>query len=220
MYDANFMVNCKLSKAKCVIAIFFAIVSVFCFIRSWYYEPIDDDLVYQFLLDKPYGTAYYTQHVSNLSDAINSQAQEYFSHSGRFLVHVLVQMFCGVWGRDSYCILNAILLFFTLFMLVEYGVTKKIYTIRTVLLAVLIALGATYWLPFRMSFSIAHSLNYIWPVPLMLIFLKQIRKYNKDSIDRDRMVKSVSLGLLGLITGCTQETYVLPLCVVTFGINT
>lgn len=203
------------------------IASIFSFLRCWFYEPIDDDLVYQFVLDEQYGSKYYTDHVSSFSDAIASQTQEYFSHSGRFLVHVITQMFCGVWGRDLFCIMNAIVVFISLCMLLKYDKTMKINT--RLFLAVLLAVVSAYILPFKLNISIAHSLNYIWPLPFVLLYIFACSRCRKDiCIPKEKnnrtgkrsfnCIRCVLLGILGFVTGSTQETYVLPLCVVSFGI--
>ncbi len=182
--------------------------------RSYFYESIGDELVYRFLIDEDFSTKYYTDRIESLGDAIESQSHEWFNHSGRFLVHVITQMFAGVWGRGWFSVFNAIIFFVTSLLFWRYANRKG----RTdIFYALVIALVLSYICPGGLFRPIAVSLNYLWPMPLVLLFIHLVKRLCENSYCSDTGFGKVCLcAVFGFIVGSTQEVYIFPLCVTTF----
>lgn len=182
--------------------------AVFVFLRSYTFEPINDELVYRFVLGDGFGTEYYQQRVVSLSDAVNSQINQWYSHSGRFLVHLITQMFASVWGRTLFSICNGLIFFIAIYEL--WSMIRKRHSAHLVFFAVVICILFTYLVMQRHFRPIAVSLNYLWPVPLVLWFIPCLKSlYRSQSRS---LVRVMGIMLLAFITCATQEVYIVPLC--------
>jgi len=164
------------------------------------------------LLDEGFGSKYYTDRIENLGDAIESQSYEWFNHSGRFLVHVITQMFAGVWGRGWFSLFNAVVFFFTAFLFWRYAHRKRG---TDIFYALVIALVLSYICPAGLFRPIAISLNYLWPMPLVLLFIPLLKRLWGKSYCGG-FGEACLCAVFGFIVGSTQEVYVFPLCATTF----
>lgn len=65
--------------------------------------------------------------VRTLEDVWISQTDHYFSTNGRFVVHFIVQLFCGLWGKTAFAVCNALVWGILLVLLVRMcgGIKKK-----------------------------------------------------------------------------------------------
>lgn len=188
------------------------IASVFCFIGSYYYEPISDELAYRFFLDETYGTKFYDRTINTVWDAMASQTNEYFNHSGRFLVHTITQIFSGILGRTWFSICNAFVFSITIIALALR--IKGLSNDKRFLFTCLLSIVFLFIFPGYRLFPIALSLNYLWPLPIILLFLQEFKK--ELSILSLRGGRTVYLSLLGLFAGATQEVYIVPIGALTF----
>lgn len=166
-------------------------------------------MLYRFVLDNhPLGDNTYTEKVTSISDAVRSQCVQYFYSNGRFIVHVFVQMFSGFLGTKVYSIFLALWMFLTMWLFGRFC------------LPVSQRQNPLWWLGIAVTFlylfqdksgnwySIAGGMNYLYPMPLMLIFLLLFRRCKFNS--RYRKIQLGLLALLGLVIGWSQECYSLP----------
>lgn len=202
-------------RSSAVVYAIFAVAAVFCFCRSYFYEPISDDLIYGFFLDEGFGSKYYSERIAGIWDVLRSQYNEWFNHSGRFLVHTITQMFAGVWGRTWFSVFNAIVFFLT--ALCFYRYIPVCSRGRGWLAAMIIVIVLMYICPAHGLWVIAVSLNYLWPMPVVICYLMVLKKLiSTDSELKPTLRKVVLFAMLGFLAGLTQEVFILPLCIATF----
>lgn len=188
---------------------------MFCFCRSYFYEPISDDLIYGFFLDEEFGSKYYSERIEGIGDVLRSQYNEWFNHSGRFLLHTITQMFAGVWGRTWFSIFNAIVFFLTAFCFYQYIPARD--GGRGLLPAIIIVIVLLYLCPAHGIWIIAVSLNYLWPMPVVICYLMVLKKQIRGNVESTtKPWVKLLYAVLGFITGFTQEVFILPLCIATF----
>ena len=83
-------------------AIFFIIIGVAFYLQDSFSLFIIDDYMYAF----KYGTY---EPIRTLKDIFESQCDHYMQLNGRFLVHCVVQLFCGILGIEWFRIINTIM---------------------------------------------------------------------------------------------------------------
>ncbi|MCM1517949.1 MAG: DUF6056 family protein [Pseudoflavonifractor sp.] len=191
-----------------------AISTIVFFLRSTYTEPTSDDLLYSFILDDHgLGENDFDKKVESLNDAINSQVPQYFYHSGRLPIHVLVQMFAGPWGRTAWNIFSTIIFAASICLFIRLTVRRNlrqspvIWFIAAVTFLYLFQSNSLIW------YSIAGGMNYLFPLFLSLIFILLLRQVS------DRQTNNMVLiicALVGFAMGWCQECYSIPLAATTF----
>ena len=173
-----------------------------------------DDFVYKFMLVN--GSVDYSSPINSLSDVFRSQWEHYFVANGRSVVHVLVQVFTGLLGKQVFNVLNAIV--FALFIyLLKNNVT--LHTRGNGFFAVTFALFLVLLLPlFKDTFLwMTGSVNYLWSGTAVLLFL-WIYESRGNLLVNDN--KSVAWMLpLALLMGWTHEGISQPLAVSLFAFN-
>lgn len=197
-----------LSLIICVLV--FTWISVF--LRSECREPISDDLLYAFVLDdKPLGANDYTRRVESISDAIESQTNQYFHSNGRTLVHVIVQMFAGPWGQTAWSLFLATLMVLAVFLFMK--VVNHQY-MRSPLMWMLTALSFFYLYQYngRIWFSIVGGMNYLWPLVMTLLWV-WIAQITEKKANPSLWPWTIFISLLA---GWGMECYTLPLCAAVF----
>ncbi|MCH5245814.1 MAG: hypothetical protein J1E84_05075 [Muribaculaceae bacterium] len=183
-------------------------------LRNYNREIVSDDLLYRFILDDhSLGNNVYTTEIQTLQDAIESQKAQYFHSNGRFIVHVLVQMFAGPWGITAYSIFLGLLGISILVLFSQYTLSKpQIYNPFLWALTLI-----TYLYLFqsnsRLWYSFAGGMNYLYPMLPVLTFMLTFSrlKGNIGGGGDNYWLKLILLALLGFITGWSQECYSLPL---------
>lgn len=184
--------------------------SFFTGIRAYYTEKTSDDLLYSFKLDNnPLGYNNFQEPIETLSDAIESQKNQYFHSNGRFVVHILVQMFAGPWGKKAWSIFLASLMGGSIILFIYYTVpvNKRLNPIYWILASFcflyLFQDNSLDW------YLICLGMNYLYPIFLTLAFLIFIRisSYWRSN----NLFFYFLLSFIGLITGFSQECFSLPL---------
>ncbi|MCH5326475.1 MAG: hypothetical protein J1E29_04635, partial [Duncaniella sp.] len=179
-------------------------------LRTYHREIVSDDLLYGYILDEhPLGENDYSVKVENLSDAIKSQKAQYFYSNGRFIVHVLVQMFAGAWGNKAYSVFLALLGTTIICLFIRYSIVPK-YRLNPFIWFLLLFTYLYLFQSFSRSwFSFAGGMNYMYPMMWILLFLLVFNKLDRTN----KFCKPiyVILILLGLITGWSQECFSIPL---------
>lgn len=91
---------------------------------------------------------------------------------------------------------------------------KRLKSYYQIFIASIISTIFLYWFPGAMIRPIAISLNYLWPIPLILLY---IYVFKRELFSKEYTLKKlVFLSFLGFFSGFTQEVYVLPLCISSF----
>lgn len=172
-----------------------------------------DDLIYQYFCQDIDGVMdaselYDTNNrIDSFAEAFQSQCNHYMHHNGRFLLHFLVQSFCGFLGKPLFNVCNALV-----YMLFLYG-CLRLTRVKDLTGAALVVGVLWFLLPVQCIFtmSVAHAVNYLWVSTLVVWFLILLRWV----ISHQEMSWGVGvlLFLAGLVTGATHEGFTMPLSV-------
>ena len=167
-----------------------------------------DDFVYKFMLVN--GSVDYSRPVNSLMNVFRSQVEHYFVANGRSLVHVLVQVFTGLLGKQVFNVLNAIVFAFFVYLL-KNNVTR--HSRGNGIFAVTITLFLVLLLPlFKDTFLwLTGSVNYLWSGTAVLFFLSIYESRGRLLVKDNRVV--AWLLPLALLMGWTHEGISLPLAV-------
>lgn len=211
----NTLLQSELNSRKYILGILVVVCigfgAAFFFLRSYYNEPVGDDLLYRYVLDKhPFGENILERKIHTLGDAIESQSTQYFYSNGRTIVHVLVQMFAGVWGHVAFCVVNTLMFIAAVMLVCKYCfngmMTRNIWCWIVVMLSFfyLFPGGGNVW------YSIAGAFNYMYPIMLVSGFLVI---YNRVILDGKHLTgwKVSVISLFAFITGWSQECFAVPL---------
>lgn len=193
-----------------LIVISFIIVGIAFFLRSHYREPISDDLLYSFILDEhPLGENQYVDKIETIDDAIQSQKLQYFHSNGRTLIHIIVQMFAGPWGKLAFDIFNTSIFLITILLFGKLTLSRSENRSALIWIGIVATFLYLYQDNSTLFYSIAGSLNYLLP---MLIVIGFILLFNW-AISKSRINAWIipSLLIIGLLTGWSQECFSLPL---------
>jgi len=130
--------------------------------------------------------------------------------NGRFLIHFIVQCFCGFLGKSSFNICNTIV-----YILFIYGciLLMEIKTNHKIILAIcIIWLG----LPIQYIFyySISFAINYLWTSTALIYFLILIR--SESNIPKSNTSKIFILLTISFLFGSLHEGFSVPLSGVLF----
>lgn len=188
------MVTDKLER-KFYILLF--IIGVAFYLLNRFSPFISDDYFYSFVS----GTK---QPVDSLCDAIQSQCYDYFHKNGRFLVHVIVQYFCGVLGLRVFQVLNSVMFVILCFMTVRLlnlsFEAKKMNTLMLFVLMLFVFGTVSIYLG-----NISGAINYLWTSTLTVIFL--FLYFNLDKYRKCSVLKKFSILLLAFVAGLMQESF-------------
>lgn len=174
-----------------------------------------DDLIYQFQwfgerteeMREPIDL---NHRIENFSEAFESQINHYKVMNGRFIVHYLVQCFCGFIGKPIFNIVNTLIYFIFLIGCIRL---LKICSYKGALTAIsLLWLG----IPIQHIFyySISFSINYLWSSTSLIYFFILIDE-NRQAHNM-KIIKLISLFLFSLIVGSMHEGFSLPLSGILF----
>lgn len=176
-----------------------------------------DDLIYQYYWQEErlnnYGEPIDLNNtIDNIAEAFNSQINHYNVMNGRFIVHFIVQCYCGFLGKPLFNIANTIVFFlFYIGCLRLIGFEtqeKRIFAISALWLALPI-IHIFYY-------SISFSVNYLW-ASTSLIYLLIILNKSKVFVPKKETVLHLSaLFLCCIILSSFHEGFSIPLCGVLF----
>ena len=129
-----------------------------------------------------------------------SMWHHYCCVNGRFTSHIIVQMFCGLLGKNIFNIVNTIICMWQLHLIISLSSKSK----SVVLLSVAIAAFFLFLpVPGEDMLWVAGAINYLWPTTFALAILKYISsdgglKYNKP-------YQALAF-IIGVIVGWMQES--------------
>ncbi len=192
-------------KDTLFLAASFVIVFALFFILELFQPFINDDTMYAFICgEEP------LKPVQSLSDAIRSQIYEYHHTNGRFIVHVLVQLFCGLKLITFYRMLSSFMfamLWLGLVKLIrqKYGFFKSDSIV--ILFALLIGIPkiGTAFLS-----NIACGINYLWTSAIIIWLLVLFQHIKANTAKRPIWVNMLIFAA-GLFSCALQESFSIPL---------
>lgn len=201
------------TKCAAVSVAFMLIAAACAMLRILFFEDISDDLAYRFVLspDAPFENPFGAERVTSLADAVTSQIDQWQSHSGRFLLHTITQMFAGVWGREAYSVATAFIILAVELMLWHFAMRRNN---SFPLLWALTCIVMTNSYGIHLIRIMAYGINYLWPPLVVLPFMAVLRRAAGG--DRFSLPQAVDFAILAFVTGSTQEAFAMPLSAVAF----
>ena len=181
------------------------VVGVLAFLFAFFSEWNDDAIAYSFFIPRFNEDASFAP-ITSLADIWNSQINHYFNSNGRFAVHFIVQLFCGLWGKTAFAFCNSLvwmILIYNLATLPDTLLRVERFSGRvsigwlSAILCVII-LGS---LPFTPPFQI----NYVWVSMMIVVWMKWFFREERYGI-----AKLIFLALLSFITGQLHEGFSIP----------
>jgi len=169
-----------------------------------------DDLIYQFQwigerVEEIREPIDLNHRIENFSEAFDSQINHYKVMNGRFVVHYLVQCFCGFIGKPIFNIVNTLFYFFFLIGCLRL---LKINSYTGALTAI-----SVLWLGIPIQhifyYSISFSINYLWPSTGLIWFFILFDKYRQNSGINNFII--ICIFFYSLLLGSMHEGFSLPL---------
>lgn len=134
-------------------------VFAFCAESSWY----GDDMLFKYFIEGEYGEK---EDLKTILDIIPSQLNHYISGNGRFVAHILVQLFCAFLGPTLFGICNA-LMYIALVILILHFIGASLQSWKAVLSIVILII-----LCFSTKMMPSCQIGYIWSFVIALTFIK------------------------------------------------
>ncbi len=182
--------------------IYFTIVYIASYFLMQYNLFIGEDCLYAYI----YGT---TEPIKSISDIIISQYRHYQELNGRFLVHVIVQLFCGLWGIEIFRIINS--LFFTLLcgLITRFVFNSWKTSILNYIITTLLIFFTIPAIKLTILGNISFSVNYLWTAVfnLLLILLIKTKFLNKNTTK----FQNILLLFICALCGSLQESFSIPI---------
>ncbi|MBQ7791727.1 MAG: hypothetical protein IJ377_05515 [Rikenellaceae bacterium] len=182
-------------------AIFFIIIGVAFYLLDRFSLFIIDDYMYAF----KYGTY---EPIRTLKDIFESQCDHYMQLNGRFLVHCVVQLFCGMLGVEWFRIFNTIM--FVLFSAMTTRLVCETYR-ASIMWYTLTAFAIWLFIPrigFTLLGNIACGVNYLWVGVASVAFILLLQKVAESKFS---VFANIGLGFVGVLIGSLQESFSIPI---------
>lgn len=198
----------KLINEKCIYfscLVLGIVIFYFSYISAWN----DDALSYSFFVERyDEDSSYMPLH--NIKEVFISQVHHYLNTNGRFIVHFIVQIFCGLAGKFWFSLCNSIvwlILSYKVSTFFSSSITCKKYIFLTSLLFLIY-----YHLPCTPPFQI----NYVWVSSIFIFWIKWFLK--TDS--KNYLILSL-LCLTSIVVGELHEGFSIPvsLGIITYWIH-
>ena len=143
--------------------------------------------------------------ITNISELFSSQYNHYMIMNGRCPVHFLVQLFCGILGKDLFNIITSFIYIFNI-----YYSCKLIFKTQVSWLHIL-SVNSIMWIVFPVGYFYAHgiafSINYLWSMTICLyclyIFIEAKEKNNVTFL-------SIINVIICFIGGWSHESFSIP----------
>lgn len=184
--------------------IFFALCGIAYFFLIRQYIPFFDDFIYHYRCDD------WPQPIQSFTDIFKSQTYHYIHTNGRFVVHCIVQFFCGFGNLTSYFILSSLVFVFLLMnatLLIKRDLpfdTQKAGSIRCIFPLLLLLFIPQVGIFF--FGSVAFTVNYMYSTAVYLCFI-WIYYEVKDTPMDWKIWESIILSLVGILCGSFHEAF-------------
>ena len=163
---------------------------------------ICDDYYYAFVMRDGMFNGEACLPIRTLSDIIDSQVWAYYHHNGRFIVHSIVQLFCGIWGIEYFVLVNSLI-----FLFLVIGVVRLLRCVRPAIMvdSILVYLLLMIFVPIvgkTYLGNISFSVNYLWSscaIVWWYFFYLKIKNSNA--------IINCILLIFSVIVGSMQESF-------------
>lgn len=167
------------------------VIAIFSYNTVW----LGDDINYAY----DFRPGHNEEIVSSLAQVLSSLNEHYMTVNGRYVPHVFVQLFCGIWGHAVFAVANA--LFYIIFIIALCRLSHvALYNIAGVFSVVIFSL-----IVFQTKMVPSCQIGYIWTFSLVMIFLI----YFFSGKSYSKWWKIMLLGLLSLVAGNGNEALTL-----------
>ena len=193
----------NIERRKIVDWILYFVIVVSFYMLNIYSPFINDDYYYSFIMtDGLYSDMEYTP-IESICDVWESQCWAYMNHNGRFIVHSIVQLFCGILGLKLFQFLNSLV-----FLLLIVGIVRIIrcqsasrmaldIIIPTMLIFLGIPkIGVTY------LGNISCAVNYLWTSCATIWFIYFLLTHKNAT-----RLSSICLFIYSMVVGSMQESF-------------
>lgn len=140
-------------------------VGVLALLFALWSEWNDDAIAYSFFIPR-YGEDESFIPITSLKDIWDSQVNHYFNANGRFVVHFIVQIFCGILSKYWFAIANAAVWMALAYNIANFNNTSSRFKVAT--LSSILSILLFFPLPFTPPFQI----NYVWVSCAIVIWLR------------------------------------------------
>ncbi len=171
--------------------------------------PNIDDWAYTFVVDE-HSEGYLSviddgnsrRPVESFTDAVVSQSRDYLKTNGRFIIHTLVQYFCGCWSLRQFAVVNTIV--FVFFVLFLFRLTGRRLDFWQMLIVVASFWLLTPYIGFTFLGPVSLCVNYLWTCTATILFLLLFSRMRHGSLGRLHLS---ALCLYALVVGSLQESF-------------
>lgn len=184
--------------------IFFALCGIAYFFLIRQYIPVLDDFRYHYRYDD------WPQPIQSFTDIFKSQTYHYIHTNGRFVVHCIVQFFCGFGNLTSYFILSSLVFVFLLMnatLLIKRDLpfdTQKAGSISCIFPLLLLLFIPQVGIFF--FGSVAFTVNYMYSTAVYLCFIWIYYEVKDTPLDW-KIWECIILSLVGILCGSWQEAF-------------
>ena len=195
-------------KNKILIITTLLLIGVAFWVLNYLTPELNEDYQYKFICNPDALEVDVTTHVTSFYDVMVSQYNHYFNFNGRALVHILVQMFSGIWGKTLFNIINSIVFVFFIYVInllySKVRIPNLIFCCFIILLLYPVFNQTALWM--------TGSINYMWSSAFVCLFLWIIECLNKKTLTNVHWLGSIPC----FIIGWTHEGIVFPLAISLF----
>lgn len=197
---------------RILILLILLFTGIFTYLRSHYREPIQDELLYRYVLKTDVYGGYWNgnglqEEISSFGDIVDSQIDHYYHANGRSLVHTVEQLFTGIIGIEVYYVLGAFMMIALVWLIVRFCFAAR--QRENPLWWLLTVVGLMYLMPYahRIWYSINYSCNYLIPACLMVAVFLMFRIVNARSLSKKEAGMII---IVSFLFGWSHEGYSLP----------
>ncbi len=178
----------------------YAVIGILTFLATVFSEWNDDAIAYSFFIPR-YGEDTSCTPIESLGDIWNSQINHWFNSNGRFVIHFIVQIFCGLAGKYWFALINSIVWIGLLKCIVRFH-NNNISWKFTILVSSLILI-----LFFPLPFTPPFQINYVWTALAISLWLKLF--FSDHNISPAILIV---LAIFSFVTGQMHEGFSIPVC--------
>ncbi len=193
-----------MNNKKIYLLLLFTFGVVFC-VMNFLTPMSGDDYVYCFFFDKNPIVRPTPERVTSFVMLLESMWNHYLVVNGRFVTHVIVQVFCALWGKILFNIANALV--FMAFLHVLVLLSRHKYSVLVLAVAYLVSMCILPY-PGQTMLWMAGSMNYLWPVTAALLYIYWLQNYVPK---KEKWWKYPLVGIITLMISWTNESVSAPI---------
>lgn len=143
--------------------------------------------------------------IQSFGEIIESMCHHYFTLNGRSLIHIPVQLICGLWhNKIFYDILASLLIVAQILLLSKICDESRIN--KWIGFVVVLLMWLLYVEPSSMLMGVAYGMNYVYVPTLCLLFIYLFLRNDNNSV-----IPSILLCLIAFPAGWSHEGFVVPI---------